>query len=103
MPFVQRDQGGEIIAVSRTRDSTCDEEVASTDPALGRFLASLRSPETELNASDLAFIRVLEDLIDLLVDRKIIELADLPEDAQKKLVHRKALRDKSALSALERR
>ena len=99
MPFVQRDQDGEIIAVSYSRDGACDEEVTSEDPALGRFLASLRSPQTELSGSDLSFIRVLEDLIDLLVDRKIIELADLPEDARKKLSHRKALRDKSALSA----
>ena len=102
MPFVQRDQGGEIIAVSRTREGACDEEVASADPALGRFLANLQSPQTELSGSDLAFIRVLEDLIDLLVDRNIIELADLPEDARKKLAHRKALREKSALSGLQR-
>ncbi len=101
MPFVQRDQAGEIIAVSRTRGGACDEEVASADPALAGFLASLRSPQTELTASDLAFIRVLEDLIDLLVDRKIIELADLPEDARKKLARRKALREQSALSARE--
>jgi len=41
---------------------------------------------------DVAFIRVLEDLIDTLIEKGVLRLTDLPEEAQRKLSERKGLR-----------
>jgi len=43
-------------------------------------------------ASDLAFIRVIEDVVEALVLKGAINMADLPEPAQRKLMGRRALR-----------
>ncbi len=36
--------------------------------------------------------RVTEDLIDLLISKKVIDFSELPEQAQRKLLFRKSLR-----------
>jgi len=41
---------------------------------------------------DTSFVRVLEDLIETLIDRGVIRLTDLPVSAQKKLSERRGLR-----------
>ena len=46
-----------------------------------------------LARSDLALARVLEDLIDVLIDRQVLRFTDLPQAAQDKLVQRRSLRD----------
>ncbi len=93
MPFVHRDKAGAILAVSRSRSGDCDEEIAPDDPALAGFLGSLQSGVVnQLRDSDQGFIRVLEDVVDLLVESELIRLADLPQDARDKIAQRKQLR-----------
>ena len=46
-----------------------------------------------VSATDAGYVRVLEDLVDTLVDKGVIALADLPQSAQDKHSNRKALRD----------
>lgn len=46
-----------------------------------------------LAQTDLALARVLEDLIDVLIDRQVLRFTDLPQAAQDKLVQRRSLRD----------
>jgi len=41
---------------------------------------------------DGAFVRVLEDVIDPLIEKGVLRLTDLPEEAQNKLAERKGLR-----------
>lgn len=53
-----------------------------------------REKNAALSASDMDFIRVSEDLIDTLIDKNIILLADLPAGAQEKINNRKDLRQK---------
>jgi len=48
---------------------------------------------TELLQSDLQLIRVLEDLIEILIEKNIIRLTELPEAAQSKLLSRKKIRN----------
>jgi len=50
------------------------------------------SQDKDFATLDVAFIRVLEDLIDALIEKGVLRLTDLPEDAQKKLGERKGLR-----------
>jgi hypothetical protein len=42
--------------------------------------------------SDLALARVIEDLIEVLIDKKLIMFTDFPKGAQRKLLDRRGLR-----------
>lgn len=50
------------------------------------------NPADELIQSDTDMVRVLEDLIDVLIDRGVIQFTDLPKPAQAKLLQRKETR-----------
>jgi hypothetical protein len=111
MPFVKRQANGEILAVyaqaaqvdqgaqiARVTDDGL-EEVATDDPGLKEFLAQqagLAAPGegtmNDLMDSDAGMVRVLEDLINLLIDKGSIAVTDLPEAAQQKLLARGSLR-----------
>ena len=45
-----------------------------------------------LNQSDASFVRVLEDVVDVLIDRGVIQFTDLPQAAQSKLMLRRQTR-----------
>ncbi|HVK32781.1 MAG TPA: hypothetical protein VM845_09770 [Burkholderiaceae bacterium] len=42
---------------------------------------------------DASFVRVIEDVIDTLIARKLIHITDLPDQAQAKVFARKSLRE----------
>jgi hypothetical protein len=46
------------------------------------------------NAADADFVRVLEDLIDTLILKNVIQHTDLPPAAQRKILMRKGLRNR---------
>jgi hypothetical protein len=92
MPFIRRNAAGEIVAVSHSAGEGCTEEIAAGDRRLAGFLESLRAGTTALQGSDQGFIRVLEDLVDLLVEKQVIAFEELPEDAREKISRRKQLR-----------
>lgn len=50
--------------------------------------------QKKLTESDKEFIRVLEDLIDTLIERGVIRLTDLPAEALEKIQQRKQTRSK---------
>lgn len=50
--------------------------------------------QKKLTESDKEFIRVLEDLIDTLIERGVILLTDLPAEALEKIQQRKQTRSK---------
>lgn len=94
MPYVMRNADGRIIAVlSEHVDGA--EMVAAHDAQLTEFLQK-DSPESraqaELVESDLGIVRVLEDLIDILIERGGIMFTDFPKPAQLKLLARRGLR-----------
>ena len=47
---------------------------------------------TALSQTDTSLVRVLEDLIDVLINRGVIQFTDLPEAAQAKLLERRETR-----------
>ena len=55
---------------------------------------SLDVPAAGFNGLDTDFIRVLEDLIDTLIEQGVLRLTDLPAEAQRKLLARKGLRNR---------
>jgi hypothetical protein len=93
MPYVGRDENGKIVSVSTqaSRDATefLDADAAELQHYLGQF-----APQhvDDLARSDQALIRVIEDIVDTLIDKNLIRFTDLPEAAQNKLVHRRSLR-----------
>lgn len=102
MAFVQRDQQGNIVAVFDSAQPEAHEFISLTSPELQEFLARQASPDdakTLLSTSDHQLIRVLEDLINTLIDKGIILFTDLPLAAREKLANREKIRDR--LSSLE--
>ena len=98
MPFVSRDQSGRISAVHENRFPRT-QEVAADDPELRAFLLEqLGAAETAdaapvaIEQSDREMSRVIEDLIDLMIAKRLISFAELPRPAQQKLLRRRELR-----------
>jgi len=94
MPYVHKDAAGNILAVYADPVEG-GHEVAPDDPDLKAFiLSNIPAVDTgdEWVQSDLALARVIEDLIEVLIDKKLIMFTDFPEGAQKKLLDRRGLR-----------
>jgi hypothetical protein len=93
MPHVLRDNAGRILAVLDRPSAGGTEEVGQEDPELVGFLTR-KGPTSyfDLLRADLEFIRVIEDLIAVLLSRGVINITDLPEQAQEKLLRRGSLR-----------
>lgn len=64
-----------------------------SDPELLAFWGDM-SGQPSFGTADAEFVRVIEDLIDVLITKNLIMHTDLPEAAQKKLVFRKGLRNR---------
>lgn len=97
MPYVRRNEQGEIISVSKEAISDDDQLLPNNDPELMSFLSQGLSEDNPLNyliKSDLDLTRVLEDLIDLLVLKGVINFTDFPVSAQNKLLGRRKARAK---------
>jgi hypothetical protein len=95
-----RDANGALISIANEPQAG-SEMLDARDPEILAFLN--REPErNEFNGSDAQFVRVLEDLIDTLIEQGVIRHTDLPKAAQQKLLSRKGLRQnlKGALNPL---
>lgn len=100
MPFVKRDASGKIVALYRERSEEAPEYLSSEHPEIAEFAdpAASAGDRPSMLQSDLEMIRVYEDLIDILISKRVVVLTDFPTAAQEKLVRRKRLR--SSLSSL---
>jgi hypothetical protein len=92
MAYVRRDQDGHIIAVSLIESDECHEVIDADSQELKRAVLKLCSTEPDLLNSDLAMIRVIEDVVDVLVSKSLIGLNELPQSVQLKLLARKSYR-----------
>lgn len=97
---IRRSASGAIVAVSRPGEAAGAgwEDASADDPELIAFLRAIAGEEHPLDASDLPLVRVLEDLIEVLIERAVIRVTDLPPAAQAKLSERRGKR--SALQGL---
>lgn len=92
--YVQRNLDNAIVAVSRHPQQGCTEPVELGDAQLNAFVDQLRGTEQEsFVKSDLELARVLEDVVNLLAKRGLINIMELPLAAQKKLLKRQELRE----------
>ncbi len=97
MPYVTRNDSGKITGVFDHAEVGVSDEVHADDPELARFLAEqgLSSPDAIrqlLAESDLRMVRLVDDLIDLLIDKGLIKFTDLPQAAGEKYLQRQIAR-----------
>ena len=94
----RRDAEGRIVALTRL---PLDEEsikvgawqsVSADNAEVDAFVHDVSSQAQALSQTDIGLARVLEDLIDVLIDRGLIQFTDLPEAAQAKLLQRRQTR-----------
>ena len=98
MPYVRRDAQGALVSLHRQAEAEAAEWLDDDDATVQAFVG--RAPTEGFERLDADFIRVLEDLIDALIRRQVINITDLPSAAQHKLYSRKGHRVPSALSEL---
>lgn len=99
MPYVQRDDHGRVIALHLQPAPAASEFLADDAPEVQAFVGR-RPDDLSFSRLDADFVRVLEDLIDTLIDRHVLNLTDLPAEAQAKLMARKSYRERSSRQAL---
>jgi hypothetical protein len=96
MLYIERDGEGKIIALHRSPTANASEETSIMDKEVLDFVHSSADADSRkmlLSLSDMEIIRLLEDLIDLLVQKNIIIFTELPEAAREKIQERKRLRE----------
>lgn len=97
MPYVQRNNNGEIVALWRDQPEGNSEFIPATNPDVMAFLSAVSTSPDEQGefslSSDLRMVRVIEDLIDLLITKRVIVLTDLPVPVQNKLLRQRAKRE----------
>ena len=99
MPFVERNADGKIVAVYASATKEGLHEMQADDVELIEFLAegdADAEAKKDMIESDLGLARVLEDLIDLLIEKGAFRFTDLPDAAQRKLLARRGLRKEFA-------
>ena len=97
MLYVTRDETGKIVSLSRIKTPGTTEAKSSVDSEIMEFLNNNDDDDSlrmSLNFSDYGLIRTIEDLINLLVEKKIIYFTELPVEAQKRIRERQRLREK---------
>jgi hypothetical protein len=104
MPFVVRNVHGVVVSLHREPTPDTQEFLPDDHDEVQGFLgqpAGGTAPRQEaFQALDADFVRVLEDVIDLLIANNVIRITDLPAEAQRKLFSRKRFRDSQARNAL---
>lgn len=99
--FCRRDNQGSIVALFDVASGAASgqhemvgqvEPISASDPQVQAFLSREGNHAELLNQTDVALVRVLEDLIDALITRGVIQFTDLPQAAQTKLLARRQSR-----------
>lgn len=99
--FIKRDDAGKIVAISKVQDVNFPECLDDDNPELQIFMRSLKTYQHHVLAqTDHSMARVVEDVINVMVEKNLIYFTDLPDGAQKKLLARREIRGQNKLSDL---
>lgn len=101
MAYVFKNASGVIVAVSES-DHFGEgwEFVEDNDKEYLAYLEQTLARNSLFRESDIQLARVLEDLINILVENNLIRFTDFPVAAQKRLNERQSMRKKTQLSTL---
>jgi hypothetical protein len=101
MPYARRDASGLIDSLHRQPQGGA-EFLADDHPDVLAFVGGAgQRGSREFDRLDADFVRVLEDLIDTLIVKNVLNITDLPEQAQAKLLARKSFRERASKSSLQ--
>ena len=100
MPFIRRNAQGAIDSLHR-RDDGGAEFLSDDHPDVRAFLGAAPAQGDAFASLDADFIRVIEDVIDTLISKNVINITDLPLEAQTKLFGRKGYRERATKDALK--
>jgi hypothetical protein len=101
MPFIRRTPEGQVDSLHRCGGEGA-EFLPDDHPDVRAFLGAGPAIHDEGFASlDADFIRVIEDVIDTLISKNVINITDLPVEAQTKLFGRKSFRERATRDALK--
>jgi hypothetical protein len=97
MPYVRRDDAGRIDSLHRSAQPGC-ELLPDDHPDVQAFVGN--GGKDDFSRLDADFVRVIEDVIDTLIVKNVINITELPEQAQAKLFARKSFRERVSKSSL---
>ena len=95
MPYVRRGPDGRIDSLHRSGEPGM-EFLPDGHPDVAAFVGA----PGEFVQLDAEFVRVIEDVIDTLIIKNILNTTDLPAEAQAKLFARKTFRERMAKNSL---
>ena len=99
MPYIRRNALGQIDSLHRQSS----REFRSTFPTSTRTCRPLSvdaAPSSDFGRLDADFVRVIEDVIDTLIMKNVLNITDLPSEAQAKLFARKSFRERITRNSL---
>ena len=106
MPYVCRSPDGTVASLHR--DAVADSEYLADDSAeVQAFVGNSGNGSGNsgghdaFDRLDADFVRVIEDVIDTLIVKNVLNITDLPEQAQAKLFARKSFRERISKSSLQ--
>ena len=101
MPYVRRNAAGVIDSLHRDRSGGAVEFLDDLHPEVQAFVGRAPADAEDFGRLDADFVRVIEDVIDTLIVKNVINITDLPLEAQTKLFGRKGYRQRAAKDALK--
>jgi len=99
MPYARRDSAGRIDSLHRNAQPG-SELLPDDHPDVQSFVGNSGADKDDFTRLDADFVRVIEDVIDTLIVKNVINITELPEQAQAKLFARKSFRERVSRSSL---
>ena len=98
MPYVRRNAEGAIESLHR-QGADGGEFLPDGHPDVQAFVGNASTDDGFMRL-DADFVRVIEDVIDTLIVKNVLNITDLPEQAQAKLFARKSFRERVSKQSL---
>jgi len=96
MIYIERNASGEISNIEFSPGEN-SEEISLHDSQLTEFIKNSADSEaivqSVLSRLDLDMVRVIEDLIDIMIERDLMRFTDLPIQVQNKLLFKRKIRN----------
>lgn len=101
MPYIHRTSTGTVDSLHRQPGAGAEEFLSDDHAEVQAFVGRAGSGDGDgYSTLDADFVRVLEDVIDTLLVKNILNITDLPPEAQAKLFVRKGFRERQSQSSL---
>ncbi len=95
MLYIKRSEKDEILEIDFSPSEGL-EEISLHDPKLALYIQNSENGDEiiqkVLNNLDLSMVRVIEDVIDIMIDKNIMLFTDLPDAVQNKILFKKTIR-----------